>query len=287
MLRYLGSILIVVIVIGLAAGEGLILTGGLSEREAMRLTVFDGIAALGGDPPRLRSFLEDAETGKPILYTGLVVRFAEGWMGHAWSSDKGYSWTVGPAGLAAGAHDFTIGLPETHPRLDVSAHGTVWVLPTDAPVLWVDAAAIVPMSQGPPAAAPESPSPQDTPQILELLRTLATGREAVYLVAADPGGYALTRRRLAELKVPRGPSFWVRPKDEVSRLLGLKQVWPRADGAVIATATFVSAAERAAVRVAQVPRAGGPEGSAAVIGAWRDAVQRLSASPGPRTSMER
>ena len=285
MWRYLGLVLIVLIALGLAAGVGVILLRSLPERQAMRLTVFDGVAAVGGSAPRLRAMLEDADRGKPIFFTRLVVRFPEGWTAHTWSSSGGLSSPVGPTGLGAGPHDYTVGLPETHFRLDAFAHAAVWVCPADMEVVWFDAAAIVAMGGAVPAAA--TAPPRDLGDVVDAVKMLATGRQAVYLVAADPAGYASARRRLAETKVPPGPAFWVRPGDEELRLQGLQQVWPRVEGAVVGTPAIVRAAERLRVRTRLVPCAGVPEPRAVVIGAWRDAVERLSVPRGMGAAKER
>ena len=308
MLRYLGFALIVFMALGLAAGIAVVLLRSMPERQAMRLTVFDGVAAVGGDAPRLRAMFEDADTGKPILFTRLVVRFSHGWTDHTWSSSGGLSVSLGPTGLSAGPHDYTVGLSEMDLRLDVCSHGTVWVFPADTPVVWFDAAAICPMGEG--AAATQlgegggMPTPllrghaldkgeimpserraghatrenQDSPlrEVVDAVKTLAAGRQAVYLIDAEAAGYASVRQRLAGLRMPPGPAYWVRPGDEPARLQGLKQVWPGVEGAVVSAPAIAAAVERLRVRTSGVPRAGGPEPRAAVVGAWSDAVQRLS-----------
>jgi hypothetical protein len=275
-LRYLGFALIVLMALGLTAGIALVLLRSLPERQAMRLTVFDGVAAVGGDAPRLRAMLEDADTGKPILFTRLVVRFSHGWTDHTWSSSGGLSVSVGPTGLSAGPHDYTVGLSEMDCRLDVYSHGTVWVFPADTPVVWFDAAAICPMGEGAAAA----PAPAALGDVADAVKTLAAGRQAVYLIDADAAGYASVRQRLAGVRMPPGPAYWVRPGDEPARLQGLKQVWPDVEGAVVSAPAIAAAVERLRVRTSGVPRAGGLEPRAAVVGAWSDAVQRLSVPRG-------
>ena len=279
MLRYLGSALIVLLALGLAAGVGVILCRSLPERPEMRLTVFDGVAALGGNAPRLRAMLEDPETGKPVLFTRLVVRFPDGWTGQAWSSSGGLSASVGPTGLSAGRHDYTVGLSEVEAPLGAVGRGTVWVLPADTPVMWLDAAAIVPMGEAEAAGTVWLSTTQG--DVVDAVKMLATGRQAVYLVAAEAAGYASARRRLADLRVPPGPVFWVRPRDGLSRLQGLQQVWPSVAGAVVSAPVIAAAAERLRVRTGRVPCAGGPERRADVFDAWREAVERLSVPRGP------
>jgi hypothetical protein len=282
-LRYLGFALIVLMALGLTAGIAVVLLRSLPERQAMRLTVFDGVAAVGGDAPRLRAMLEDADTGKPILFTRLVVRFSHGWTDHTWSSSGGLSVSLGPTGLGAGPHDYTVGLSEMDLRLDVYSHGTVWVFPADTPVVWFDAAAICPMGDGAAAAPPPAP----LGDVADAVKTLAAGRQAVYLIDADAPGYASVRQRLAGLRMPPGPAYWVRPGDEPARLQGLKQVWPDVEGVVVSAPAIVAAVERLRVRTSRVPRAGGPEPRAAVVGAWSDAVQRLSVPRGTGATKEK
>jgi hypothetical protein len=282
-LRYLGFALIVLMALGLTAGIAVVLLRSLPERQAMRLTVFDGVAAVGGDAPRLRAMLEDADTGKPILFTRLVVRFSHGWTEHTWSSSGGLSVSPGPTGLSADPHDYTVGLSEMDFRLDVYSHGTVWVFPADTPVVWFDAAAICPMGEGAAAAPP----PAVLGDVADAVKTLAAGRQAVYLIDAEAAGYASVRQRLAGLRMPPGPAYWVRPGDEPARLQGLKQVWPDVEGAVVSAPAIAAAVERLRVRTSGVPRAGGPEPRAAVVGAWSDAVQRLSVPRGTGATKEK
>lgn len=282
MLRYLGFALIVFVALGLTAGIAVVLLRSLPERQAMRLTVFDGVAAVGGDAPRLRAMLEDADTGKPILFTRLVVRFSHGWTDHTWSSGGGLSVSVGPPGLSVGPHDYTVGLSEMDFRLDVYSHGTVWVFPAETPVLWFDAAAILPMGEGAAAAPPAALG-----EVADAVKILAVGRQAVYLIDAQAAGYASVRQRLAGLRIPPGPAYWVRPGDELGRLQGLKQVWPGVEGAVVSAPAVAAAVERLRVRTSGVPRAGGPEPRAAVASAWSDAVERLSRPRGTGTAKEK
>ena len=270
--RYVGLALLVCMTVGLTAALGVILVQSVPERLPIRLTAFDGIAAVGGAAPRLRAALEDADTGKPVgADTWLAMRCEGGWAALGWTSANGFSAAVGPSGLGAGPHGYTAGLPETSPRLDVYARGTIWVKPADTPVVWVDAAAIVPTGQGEPA-----PSPAVVRDRLGVLKTLAAVRDPVYLVRAEPAGYAAVRRGLAELEVPPGPAFWIRPVEESPRLHGLKSVWPRVRGAVVVAPALAEAVGRLGVSAAVVPPAAGPETPTVVIGAWRDAAGLLS-----------
>lgn len=272
MLRYVGLALVVFTATGLAVALGVVLVQAVPDRDPLGLTVFDGIAAVGGAAPRLRAVLQDADTGKPIGATSLTVRFADGWTGRTWTSDNGISSSVGPGGLAAGPHDYAIGLPEATPRLDVYAHGTVWVRPADTPVVWIDAAAIVPMGQAAvPAAAPDAPAARG---VLDALKTLAVGRGPVYLVRAEAAGYASARRALGERGAPPGPAFWIRPADGPSRLQGLRGVWPRVGAALVCTPDLAQACEALGVPAFPVPPAGSAEPRAVIVGAWRDAIER-------------
>jgi hypothetical protein len=276
-LRYLGFALIILIALGLAAGVGVVLLRGMPDRQAIRLTVFDGVAAVGGPAPRLRAMLEDADAGKPVCFATLIVRSPEGWTGRTWSSSNGVCLSAGPSGLSAGPHDFAVGVPELTARLDAYSHGTVWVRPAETEMVWLDAAAIVPTG-GAEVALAAAPSP--APDVVDAVKMLASGRQAVYLVAADAAEYASVRQRLAERRVPLGPAFWVKPGVELSRLQGLKQVWPRVAAGVVCTAALAKAAETLGVHMWFVPIAGGPELRPAVMGAWREAVEQLTVPRG-------
>jgi hypothetical protein len=87
--------------------------------------------------------------------------------------------------------------------------------------------------------------------------------------------------------MPPGPAYWVRPGDEPARLQGLKQVWPAVEGVVVSAPAIVAAVERLRVRTSSVPRAGGLEPRAAVVGAWSDAVLRLSVPRGTGATKEK
>ena len=280
MFRYLAPILIVVMVLVLVVCVAVILIGGLAERmtadSVLRLTAFDGIAAVGGAPPRIRAQIDGSKPGRPVSPPWLVVRFEDGWSASAWIDPKGLSRTRGRADLTAGPHAFTVALPELHVRLDVGAGGTVWVWPAEESVIWFGAGAIVPTSDGAAAAAPGPPS-DEVRDIVDAVKTLASGRLPVYLVAADARGYASARRRLKAYGAPPGPAFWVVPGRERSRLAGLKGVWPRVHAAVVCDPTMRQAAASLKVTVRQVPSAGALPGAAETRNAWRNVLERLTA----------
>ena len=289
MFRYLGPILIVVMALGLVAGIAVILVGPLAGRlaadPALCLTVFDGIGAVGGDPPRIRAVIGGSEPGRPAKFHWLVARFQDGSSAWAWIRPDGLSRTVAPRGLTTGAYRFVVGLPEVQPRLDVSAAGTVYVWPQSESVIWFDAAAIVPACGvrlvAECAAGGRSGEVLD---IVDAVKTLASGRLPVYLVSADAQGYASARRRLKAYGAPPGPAFWVIPGKERSRLLGLKGVWPHVHAAVVCDPIMGEAAARAGVTVREAPSADalsirtrtGP-GPAETRRAWRRILENLTA----------
>jgi len=282
--RYLGCILVVVMVLVLVASLAVILLGALAGRlsadPALHLTAFDGVAPVGGPPPRLRAWIEGSEPGRPADYRWLVMRFEDGWSAYSWISQTGRSRVLGPRDLRTGPHRFVAGLPEIRTRLDLSAAATVYAWPQGDPVIWFDAAAIVPacgtrLIRG---AVPSAP-PGQVQVVIDVVKTLASGRLPVYLVAADAQGYASARRRLKAYGAPPGPAFWVSPGQERSRLLGLKQVWPDVRAAVVCDPTLQEAAARAKVRVQEAPSADALPGPDDAAEAWRRILEALTARP--------
>ena len=284
MFRYLGCILVVVMALVLVGSLGVILLGALAERlsadPALHLTAFDGVAPVGGPPPCLRAWTEGSKPGRPAGYRWLVMRLEDGWSAWAWISQTGHSWTSGPKGLRTGPHRFVMGLPEVQPRLDLTARATIYAWPQGDPVIWFDAAAIVPacgarFNRG---AAPSAP-PGQVRILIDVVKTLASGRLPVYLVAADAQGYASARRRLKAYGAPPGPAFWVIPGQERGRLLALKKVWPDVRAAVVCNPTLKDAAARAKVPVQEAPSAEDLPGPAEAAETWRRILETLTARP--------
>jgi hypothetical protein len=279
--RYLGCIVIALMAVGLAGAVALVLGGeaadALAGRPVVRLTAFDGVGAVGGDPPRLRAAFEGAGGRMPLEVHWAVVRFPDGRAEWAWVTARGLSAPYGPADLGPGRHRWRIGLPETHPRLDVTASADAWVWPATAPVVWVDAAAVVPSGAGAAEAAEAAGGPPPwAGAVLDPLNALAGRYHVVYLVAVDARGYAAVRRRLTAWGAPAGPAFWVIPERTFGRLKGLHGVWPAVAGAVAARDDLGHEAGRVGVPVERVPAAGEAVTPAARADAWARALQRLT-----------
>ncbi len=289
MFRYLGSILIVVMVLVLVVSLGVILLDRvavrLSAEAVLRLTAFDGIGPAGGPPPRLRAWIEGVQPGRPPGYVWLVTRFEDGWSAWGWLNPHGLCRTLGPRDLTAGTYRVVVGPPEVCPRLDLVAAATVYVRPQDEAVIWFDAGAIVPAVGVPAAgvaagrAAVDRP-PEGVRDIVDVVKTLASGRLPVYLVSADASGYALARRCLKAYGAPPGPAFWVIPGKERSRLLGLKRVWPRVDAAVVCDPALRAAAAGVKVAVREAPSADVLAHPAETRRAWRGIRETLTAGQG-------
>ena len=253
MLQSIGHILVVVAALGLAAGEFLAMGVGLGRRATgdrrLQLTVLDVAARPSPAPLRCRALLRDARTGRPIGPARLVLRFEDGWTQPGWANARGRARFVRPGGLSAGCFWYEVHWPEQAPFLDVRARGTVWVLPAEAPILWVDAGAVLPKDPGeaPPAAA------------LSVLNVLARRYALVYLVVGDADQYVRARRRLAAPDVAgRAPGmpFWV---DAAARdLRRLRGVWPKVAAALLAAPRLRPQVAAADVAVLAVPPAGGP-----------------------------
>lgn len=285
MLRYFGYLLIVLMALAMAASIAMFLVGGLQERltvpGTVRLVAFDEAGALGGDPVLVEALCEDLDYGRPMYGAWLTVRFADGWSEPIWTSDIGIAYGARRAGLGAGLHPYTVSFPETHPRLDVRAPGTIWVLPPQTPVLWVDAAVLVHEAAGEAGRAGKAP-PEAVQESLRATKTLAAGRQVVYLVATAPQAYASVREGLTSMSVPPGPAIWIGPDAQAKRLEALRSVWPKVAGALVAGTDLALAAETLGMPVVRVPAAvAGDEPRAA---AWREALDRLAPPRGSAKS---
>jgi hypothetical protein len=268
MVRYLGYLLIGVMAIALAGGVGLILFGGMAERLAtpgtVRLVAFDQVIGVGGRV-RIRAFLEDMDYQRPIPQFWLMARLPDGWIRPLSTNGRGLADSARYTALKAGVFDYTVAYPETHPRLDIVAHGSIWVLPPDERVLWIDAAALI---------SPEARG-EVAPEAVAAVKTLAAARQPVYLVACKSEQYAAVRRQLEACDVPRGPAVWFwGANDELSQFKQLMQASPNMDGAVLCHEELVKAAAALHVPILQVPYAGKAEAPAENVVTWREVIDK-------------
>ncbi|MCX5654469.1 MAG: hypothetical protein NTY65_07465 [Planctomycetota bacterium] len=258
MLRYVGYLLMVLAVLAMAGTVVVCLIGGLQEEfrmpGAMRLVAFDEAATTKTPVLRVGAQLQNLDFGKPIALAYMAARYDDGWCESSYTNSLGVIRWVRRGPLPAGLHHYTASFPETHPRVDVRAGATVWVVPAGVPALWVDAAALGPEPQaGGPAAT--LPSAEAMRPALDMLKTLAGGRQVVYLVAGGADDYAEVRERLREDGATPGPLIWLRQGNEVERLKLLKDGWPDVDGAVVAAPVVADAVAKLKVRVFRLPRA--------------------------------
>lgn len=276
MIRYLGPILIVVMALALAGGLAAVLVGSLAARltaGADRLTVFDSVAAVGDRGPVIRAALADADSGRAIPWALMAVRLENDWTGWARTNAVGLATLRGPAGLRPGMYGFRTGLSELHPRLDVWGPGTVWVWPAETPVVWIDAAALL------PAGGADLPAAQ-AQGLAARVQALAQGRRAVYLVTSDAAAYVPVRRGLRALGLPLGPAYWVGTGSELRFLKDLARMWPHVDAAVLCGPEALAAAARLKVPSWQVPPADVAGESSAAEEAWREVRLSLAAPAG-------
>jgi len=278
--RYVAYILVTVIALVLAGSIAVVLGKGavacLAGRPAVYVTAFDGVGSVGGHPPRIRAMFEGPRGPRPLDSIWAVVRFRGGWIRWAYINRQGLCHPHGPADLPPGPHRFRVGLPEVHRRLDVVAHGTAWIWPRGCRVLWVDASALVPPGTGPAVGGDAALPPASARAGLEALQALASPCRCVYLVADDARGYAAARRRLKMWVAPAGPAFWVIPGRAYGRLNGLKGVWPRVCGAVVASDDLADAAGRLEVPVERLSAAGEDAPASPADRAWRRTLNRLT-----------
>jgi hypothetical protein len=282
MVRYLGYILILVASVGWAVGIGAILVHQLGDRlvagDALAVTGFDR-AMVPAEPRPLWAALINSDTGLPTSEPMLIVRFESGWTGQASLHPDGLAVVYKSPRLEVGADRFTVDLPDARPRLDVHGHGTAWVRPADTQVLWIDAAAIISL----PEAAHADPTivARREEHTLSVIKALAVRRLPVYLVSCDVRLYAPVRRLLEAVGAPRGPVVWVQPGAELARLADLRGVWPRVQGAALASSPFVDAAHKLTekVDVWRVAAAGQPREASPGALTWDDVLDGL---PAPR-----
>ncbi|MBE3097765.1 MAG: hypothetical protein IMZ44_11650, partial [Planctomycetes bacterium] len=255
MLKYFGYLLIVLVALTLAASAVVCLFGGLAERfqtvGSVRLVAFDDLANMQSGSLRLAARLEDLDYGRPIPGAWMVFRFDDGWTRSAWTDTTGVTRSIHRGALGAGRHEFSVSFPDTHPRLDIRARGSVWVLPPGARVLWVDAAAVE-GGAGPVVSPAGQPGAEAARAALDTLKTLAAGHQVVYLVSAPAQEYARVRRGLQEIAVPPGPAIWVTPGEEARRLALVRQAGPNVDAALVCSPALADAAARLKVKVCRV-----------------------------------
>jgi hypothetical protein len=269
-LRHLALVFIVVMAAGMLAAVGWLLVGGLAERVGpaadLRLTALDVLAAPSPDRVRGLAVLEDAR-GRRVRSLALFFRFDDGYVGSAWVNPEGLAVCVRQGGQTAGRHAYEVFVSELLPQVGLCARASAWVEPTQTPVLWMDAAAVVPIG------AEEAPASAEARRALQ---TLASGRRVVYLVAAEAADYAAARERIGEADLPEGPVLWVEPGTEENTLWPLGRTWPNVVGAVLASERLVQAAKRARAETFLV-RPAGETGSvpAARLSSWNEVVRRL------------
>jgi len=257
-LRYVGYLLMVLAVLAMAGTVVVCLIGGLQEEfrtpGAVRLVAFDEAATTKTRVLRVGAQLQNLDFGKPIDLSYMVARYDDGWCEGNYTNSLGVIRWVRRGPLPAGLHRYTASFPETHSRVDVRANATVWVVPAGVPALWVDAAALGPEPQaGGPAAT--VPSAQAMRPARDALKTLAGGRQVVYLVAGSADDYAEVRERLREAGATPGPLIWLRQGNEGERLRLLRDGWPEVDGAVVAAPVLAEAIAKLKVRIFRLPRA--------------------------------
>jgi len=274
--RYFGYLLIAIMTLVLAGGVVLFLFGALADRAAVqgavRLVALDAVAPLGGTV-RFGAFLQDADYDRPIGGTWLIARLDDGLVTLLVSDSRGEAAGATRAAIAPGRHRFTVSLPDTQPREDVLARGSLWVLPPDRRVLWIDAEAIVPILPAAGAMAGGRPAPVSS-GVTDALQRLAADRQPLYVVVVKLEDYASVRRALDASGVPPGPVVWLKPGGEAEGLGALRRVLPNVDGALASAPALADAAARLKVPLWRVSRAGELQADAAT--AWREAVDVLS-----------
>jgi len=282
LLRYIGYLLVAIMALALLAGGVVILIGGLGSRVAVpgtvRLIAFDDLAPVGGRGGAPRVLMQDLDYGAPCGACLLVARFADGWAEPFWTNDKGFGIGRRRLNLPEGPTVFTVSLPATNPRLDIEAHGSIWLLPREARMLWVDTAAVV--SQA--AEAPDGP-PLVAREALEALKHLAVERQVVYLVTAKAEQYPAVRHRLGAAFAPPGPVLWL-GGDQAVQLALLRRMWPNVEAVLVCQPALAEAADKARVSHRRVPPAAPqPLESSAGVDTWSDVVKRLTFQPGGGT----
>ena len=134
-----------------------------------------------------------------------------------------------------------------------------------------------PQVAGPGASPAGPPGAEAVRAALDTLKTLAAGRQVVYLVSAPAQEYALVRRGLQEIAAPPGPAIWVTPGEEARRLALLRQAGPNVDAALVCSPALADAAAKLKIKVCRVPRAGeSVAGAAEGAGGWADVPGQVS-----------
>jgi hypothetical protein len=266
--------------LALAAGVGLLLFGGMAERLAapgsVRLVAFD--EAIGPrEEFRVRAYLEDADYARPVAGFLLMGRLPDG-RALALGTDAGGVATSGRLpGPALGVYDFLVEYPDTHPRLDIQAHGTLYVLAPETRVFWVDALAVV-LGRGVPRPAGQAGFASEV--AVAAMKTVAAGRQPVYLVAAKAEEYALIRDRLDASGLPDGPAVWIEPRNESMKVERLKRSLPNVDGAVLCSEGLAKLAQGRGVTTVRVAPAGPAAAPADGAVSWSEVVEKWPARTG-------
>lgn len=257
-MRYIGYLLMVVAVLALAGTTAVFLFGGLSEQfrvpGSVRLIALDEAATPQTQQLHVGAKLDDFDYGRPMVSCYMVIRYDDGPCAAYYTDSTGLLRWIRRGPLPAGRHAYTVMFPETHSRADVRAQATVWIFPAGVRALWVDAAALVPETR--PGETHSLPQAKAMRPALEILKTLATGRQVVYLVAADIAEYQAVREQLDKAAATPGPVIWLRKGNELERLRVLADGWRDVDGAVVAAPAVADAVAKLKIRVVRLPRAG-------------------------------
>jgi len=268
-LRYFAYVFLVAMAVVMAVFIVFLLVGGLAGRAAsptdLRLTAFDAVAVPAPKHVLGQAVLEDLRHAKRVGQASIFFRFHEDYVDAGWVDKQGIAMGLRRGGLPEGRHPYEAFVSELTGPLGLRATGTVWVRTPETSVLWVDAGAVLP----PTGAVPEA---------IETLKSLASGRQLVYLVATDAGRYGAMRRQLADTPLPPGPAWWVEPESEPQSLASLKRTWPKVDAALVGSRRLAEAAGTLGLRVLAVPAPADAEGTPpAESVAWSDVGRRLSA----------
>jgi hypothetical protein len=281
LLRYLGWVLIAMMALALAAGVGLLLFGGMAERLAapgsVRLVAFDEVVG-PREEFRIRAFLEDLDYGRPVDGFWLVGRPPHGRSLPFGTNSRGVATSERLPGLPAGVYDFEAAYPDTHPRLDVQAHGTVYVLDPQTRMIWIEASAAV-LAPGVPRIAGQAGFV--LPEAAAVIKTVAAGRRPVYLVTAKAAEYAVFRDRLGASGLPDGPLVWVEPGAEAAGVERLKRSLPNVDGAVLCSVLLAKQAQVRGVTAVRVSAAGLKAPPADDLASWSGVAEKWPARIGP------
>ncbi len=142
-------------------------------------------------------------------------------------------------------------------------------------MIWIDARTVLrPTSV---AGTAVHARPDDIAAAAPAIKTIAEGRQPVYLVAAKAEEYAAIRRALKESGLPDGPAWWLTPGREAAGLAGLAKASTGIDAVLLCGTDLTAGAAAVTGNLMRVPAAG--QAAAApddkVIG-WQEVVEKLS-----------